>query len=232
VLTLERVQKKIGERMILRDVTLHVEAGECLALFGPSGCGKTTLLRLVAGLDEFESGTITIDGRLASAARVIVPPHERGVGMVFQSLALWPPLTALAHVEFSVPKDRKRKRERLAVARGILSSVQLDGRENRYPHELSGGEQQRLALARALASRPKILLLDEPCSSLDRARRHDMLQLIRGVLAKDHVTTVYVTHQSDEVSSVATRVAMMAEGHVGEILPIGEFMNLTESDEG
>jgi ABC-type sulfate/molybdate transport systems ATPase subunit len=120
----------------------------------------------------------------------------------------------------------------LAVAREILSSVQLEGREGRYPHELSGGEQQRLALARALASQPKILLLDEPCSSLDRARRRDMLRLIREILAKDQVTTIYVTHQSDEVSSVAGRVAIMEEGHVGAILPVGEFTNLTESDEG
>lgn len=223
MLEIDGLWKSFGPRDVLRELTFSVDAGECLALVGPSGCGKTTLLRLVAGFEDADKGTIRLGGSTVSGPHVLVAPRQRGIGMVFQDLALWPHMTAGANVEFMVPRCVKGRGARQARADEALLSVGLSGRQRSYPGELSGGERQRLALARALASEPTLLLLDEPFSSLDAEVKGQMLELTREVQVARGVTAIYVTHVPDEVPGLAQRVARMSEGRIGETMTVGDF---------
>lgn len=210
LIQVNKVAKDFGTAPVFRDISFEVRSGRHLALLGPSGCGKSTLLRLVTGLDVPSAGDIRIEGELASSARrIVIEPHERKIGMVFQELALWPNLSALDNVLLGMARMSHSHRERRATAREVLKVCRLDGLENRVPAALSVGQQQRVALARALALRPKLLLLDEPFTGLDLTLKAEIFEEIRR-LAKDFdLTLLLVTHDPLEARSLTSEALVL-----------------------
>ncbi|MGH9321842.1 MAG: ABC transporter ATP-binding protein [Vicinamibacteria bacterium] len=215
LLSIRDVAKRFGSHQAVAGVSFEVAAGEVVAILGPSGCGKTTLLRLVAGLEVPDGGEIWLGGtEVAGPHRSMVPPHRRGIGFVFQDLALWPHLTVHKNLDFVLESVETPRGERAARAHEALRLVRIEPLANRYPHELSGGEQQRVALARALVGQPRVLLLDEPLSSLDpelrAALRAELARLQRAL----GVTAVYVTHDREDAAALADRIIEMREGRI------------------
>jgi iron(III) transport system ATP-binding protein len=204
------LHKSFGSQEVLTGIDLHVPAGSLTAILGPSGSGKTTVLRVTAGFERADRGTIALGGRLVEDAHVVVPPEERGIGYVPQEGSLFPHLTVAANVAFGVPRSARRKLG--GTTDELLEMVGLAGLGDRYPHQLSGGQQQRVALARALAVRPAIVLLDEPFSSLDASLRSSVRSDVQDVLRAGGITAVLVTHDQDEALSVADRVAVIRDG--------------------
>jgi iron(III) transport system ATP-binding protein len=202
------VSKRFGEVVAVDAADFCVERGEFVALLGPSGCGKTTLLRLIAGFERPDAGTVAIGGRHV-AGGTWVPPERRHVGMVFQDYALFPHLTVAENLAFGLP--RAGRAARVADA---LTLVGLGGLDDRYPAELSGGQQQRVALARALAPRPGVVLLDEPWSNIDPLMRAAMRDELCAILREADVTVVLVTHEREEAFSLADRIALMQDGTI------------------
>ena len=212
-LAIANVGKRFGSLQAVNDVSFNVVAGEAVVILGPSGCGKTTLLRLIAGLDVPDIGQIWLAGTQVSAAgRVLVPPHERGIGFVFQDLALWPHLTVQKHLDFVLESAKTPRADRKARAQEVMTLVRIEPLSGRYPHELSGGEQQRVALARALVGQPRVLLFDEPLSSLDAELRATLRAELAKLQRALRVTTVYVTHDQEDVAVLADRVVEMRSG--------------------
>jgi len=200
-----------GGKSILGPLDLELPRGERVLLVGPSGCGKTTLLRAIAGLVTPAAGTVDLDGvRASEVGRLVVPPHRRGVGMLFQGGALWPHMTARKTLEFVIASaGGKPSDARIAE---LLALVRLSGFEDRRPDSLSGGESQRLALARAMASEPKILLLDEPLGPLDRPLRAELLEMLSELHGRFGWTTLHVTHDPEEARGYADRVLTLTSG--------------------
>jgi iron(III) transport system ATP-binding protein len=193
-------------------LSLDVAAGEIVAVVGPSGCGKTTLLRLIAGFEQLESGVITLDDRLLDDGRRSVPAEQRGIGFVFQDYALFPHLTVEANVGFGLSSlARTAARERVAQVLELCGISELAAR---YPHELSGGQQQRVALARALAPGNRLLLLDEPMSNLDADTRRSLRARLRDLLREAGVTALLVTHDCEDAFALGDRVAVLRQGRV------------------
>jgi iron(III) transport system ATP-binding protein len=213
----ENISKKFEDRWVLADLSFNLEAGSCLVLFGSSGCGKTTALRLTAGLEKPEQGRIWINQRLVSSPGCMVLPHERGIGMVFQDLALWPHMTVEAHLMFALSPSTRGKTIQRESIRAALDQVGLCVDPRKYPHQLSGGEKQRLALARALIRKPDILLLDEPLCSLDTNLKRRLLREIRQIIKQSGATTIYVTHDLQEAIFVGDQLAMMEDGKIRSI---------------
>jgi iron(III) transport system ATP-binding protein len=204
--------------VVLDGLSLEVAAGEVLALLGPSGCGKTTLLRVLAGLEVPDAGSVSLDGRpVIEGGRALVPPERRGVGLVFQDFALFPHLDVRHNVAFGLRHLDPRARE--ARVDALLARFDLASLGGRRPDELSGGQQQRVALARALAPEPRILLLDEPFSNLDASLRRRLRVALREQLKAIGVTTVLVTHDESEALSLADRVAVLDAGRVAQVAP-------------
>ena len=201
-----------GARPVLEGVNLALEPEECVALVGPSGAGKSTLLAVVAGLHPC-SGEVRLDGRRANE----LAPRARGLGMVFQELALWPHLDVSAHLEFVLAAAGVARAERGARIRAELEELELVELAARRPHELSGGEQQRLALARARVARPRALLLDEPLGALDGGLRARLLERLLEARRRAPATTLLVTHTFDEACALATRVAVLADGALEQL---------------
>lgn len=220
-LHLTDVHKAFGTSVVVDGLDLEVASGRILALLGPSGCGKTTTLRMVAGFEQPDRGTIAIDGEVVAGPNVFRAPERRGVGMVFQDLALFPHLSVRANVAFGL-RSLSRK-ERIRRVDEWLERVGLTKHARRRPGALSGGEAQRVALARALAPGPKVILLDEPFNSLDANLRDGVRNQVRGVLAATDVTTILVTHDRDEALSFAHDIAVM---HGGDIEQVGERREL------
>lgn len=217
-LAMVNVSKRFGSHQALNDVSLDVVAGEAVVILGPSGCGKTTLLRLIAGLDVPDSGEIWLtDMQVSGPRRTLVPPHERGIGFVFQDLALWPHLTVQKNLDFVLESANTPRADRRARTHDVLTLVRIGSLSSRYPHELSGGEQQRVALARALVGQPRLLLLDEPLSSLDAELRETLRAELAGLQRALRVTTVYVTHDREDVAALADRVVEMRAGRIVSI---------------
>ncbi len=211
----DRVSKSFGTRVAINQLSLQIKRPERLVLFGPSGCGKTTVLRLLAGLEVPEQGSIRINGRVvASAGKNLVPPERRDLGMVFQDLALWPHMTVQQNLMFGLDARDVPKREAHVRVREMLQRVGLEHRIDAKPHQLSGGEQQRVALARALVSRPSILLMDEPLSSLDDERKRAIASDLLGLQSQLGFTLIYVTHDRAETDLLASRVCQMRDGRV------------------
>lgn len=207
-----------GGARILGPVDLDLPSGEHLLLVGPSGCGKTTLLRAIAGLVAPARGTVELFGRRASdAGRILIRPERRGVGMLFQGAALWPHMSARRTLRFALSCAGKRPEARRIAE--LLELVQLAGYEERMPGTLSGGEKQRLALARALASGPRLLLLDEPLGPLDAELRGDMLGMLARLHAELGWTTVHVTHDPGEAEIYGGRTVAMTRDGVLETGP-------------
>jgi iron(III) transport system ATP-binding protein len=214
LLVLDRVSKRFGpgSAPAVDGLSLRVAEGEILALLGPSGCGKTTTLRLIAGLETPDAGTITLRGRTVAGPGQTVPPEERGVGIVFQDYALFPHLTVSDNVGFGLPRPSRRGR-----VDEVLDLVGLGGLAARYPHELSGGQQQRVALARALAPAPAVMLLDEPFSNLDADLRAQMRDEVERILRSSATTAVFVTHDQEEAFTLADRVGVLRAGAVEQL---------------
>ncbi len=207
---LEGVGKRFGETWAVRGVSLHIRAGEFYTFLGPSGCGKTTLLRMIAGFAFPDEGSVWLDAEVVNT----LPPWKRGVGMVFQSYAIWPHMTVFENVAFGLRERREPREEIARRVREALRMVNLEGMERRRPSQLSGGQQQRVALARTLVIQPRVLLLDEPLSNLDARLRAQMrIELLK--LQRDlGITTIYVTHDQEEALALSTRVAVMSAGTV------------------
>ncbi|MGG6293857.1 ABC transporter ATP-binding protein [Leptolyngbya sp. AN02str] len=194
----------------VHQVSLTLVEGDVLALLGPSGCGKTTLLRMIAGFEQPQHGTIELAGQTVACEGRMVPPERRSVGMVFQDFALFPHLTVGQNIAFGLQQvDPKTQRDRVKEA---IALVGLQGLEQRFPHELSGGQQQRVALARALAPRPALLLLDEPLSNLDVQVRLYLRQEVREILKATGTSAIFVTHDQEEAMAIADYIAVMRQG--------------------
>jgi ABC-type Fe3+/spermidine/putrescine transport system ATPase subunit len=214
LISIRNVTKRLGPTVAVDNVSLDVTSGETIVVLGPSGSGKTTLLRLISGLETPDAGEIWLDDvRVSGPSRNFVPPHQRRIGFVFQDLALWPHLTVAQQLDFVLGSARVPRADRLERIRDCLAIVRIDHLSTRYSHELSGGEQQRAALARALVAHPRLVLLDEPLSNLDpglRAQLRDELARVRAAVSS---TMIYVTHDTDDVA-IADRIVRMAGGRL------------------
>lgn len=220
-LRIDRVVKSYGRVPVLNEASLLIEPGAVTAILGSSGCGKTTLLRLIAGFDRVDGGTIELDGRLLSAGRRHVAPHRRGIGYVAQEGALFPHLSVRENILFGLDWGQRRRRARVEE---LLEIVSLDpALATRRPHELSGGQQQRVALARALAPRPSLILLDEPFSALDAGLRAATRSAVAAALRDAKVTALLVTHDQGEALSFADQLAVMQRGQVVQSGPGAEL---------
>ena len=221
------LRRTYGPVVALDGIDLDVRKGELLAVLGPSGCGKTTLLRLIAGFEAPDSGTVTVGGRLVSGPGTFVPPERRRVGIVVQDHALFPHLTVAGNVAYGLRGRRSRRSRRKDPAREarvaeVLQLVGLQDLGGRYPAELSGGQQQRVAIARALAPRPDVVLLDEPFANLDAVLRARMRTEVASILRAAGATVVLVTHDQEEALSLADRVAVFDRGRVMQVGPPDE----------
>ena len=202
------VVKKYGQTTIIPDLSVDIENGEFFTLLGPSGCGKTTLLRMIAGFNSIEGGTISFDELVINA----IPAHKRNIGMVFQNYAIFPHLTVRRNVEYGLQFRDLAKDEAVKRVEEILKTVRIEEYQDRLPERLSGGQQQRVALARAIVVHPSVLLMDEPLSNLDAKLRVEMRGAIRDIQKKVGITTVYVTHDQEEALCISDRIAVMREG--------------------
>jgi putative spermidine/putrescine transport system ATP-binding protein len=213
---LNDLRRTFGAVQALDGLDLHIEPGELIALLGPSGCGKTTALRILAGLEDADSGRVLVGGKDITG----LPANRRDMGMVFQAYSLFPHLTALENVQFGL-KLRKRGAAGDRAAR-MLDLVGISAHAARYPHQLSGGQQQRVALARALAIEPQVLLLDEPLSALDAKVRVQLRDEIRRIQTEVGTTTLFVTHDQEEALAIADRVGVMKAGQLEQLAPPAE----------
>ena len=212
-LELTNLGRHVDGRWILRQLSLSVEEGECLALVGPSGCGKSTTLRLIAGLDQPTEGRIVLDG--VDVTRT--PPIDRKVGMVFQSYALFPHLSVGANLELGLKVRGISPADRLKRVQEVLQLVQLEDQVTKKPGLLSGGQRQRVALARALLRDPLVYLLDEPMSNLDAQLREDLRPQLRRLVLRDRKPVVYVTHDQHEAMAMADRIAVLNKGRIEQV---------------
>ncbi len=218
-LKLVDVTKRFGDVIAVNRLNLDVEKGECFSFLGPSGCGKTTTLRMIAGFEDLDEGELSVDGKVFSSSykKYYLPPEHRDFGMVFQAFAVWPHLTVRDNVAFPL-QIRKRPRQEIADrVKMALQSTGLTHREESYPGKLSGGEQQRIALARAIAINPKVMLLDEPLSNLDAKLREEMRFEIKDLQKKFDFTIIYVTHDQAEAMALSDRMLVMDRGVVQQV---------------
>jgi putative spermidine/putrescine transport system ATP-binding protein len=212
-LELRELRRAFGPVVALNGINVSLNQGEFLSLLGPSGCGKTTALRLVAGFDRPDGGSILIDGKDITR----MSPNRRDMGMVFQAYSLFPNMTAEQNVEFGLRIRKNKRRARRKRVEELLELVGLGHAGKRYPHQLSGGMQQRVALARALAIEPRVLLLDEPLSALDAKVRVQLREEIRRIQTQLGITTLYVTHDQEEALSISDHVAVMWSGRIEQL---------------
>jgi putative spermidine/putrescine transport system ATP-binding protein len=204
----ENIRKTYGDFVALEGLTLDMADGEFVSFLGPSGCGKTTALRIVAGFETADSGSVLIDG----AAIDSVPPNRRNMGMVFQNYSLFPNMSAIDNVAFGLRVRKQSGDNARRQAREMIELVGLSGKENNYPHQMSGGQQQRVALARALAIEPRVLLLDEPLSALDAKVRVSLRNEIRVIQKELGISTIFVTHDQEEALTISDRIAVLSQG--------------------
>jgi putative spermidine/putrescine transport system ATP-binding protein len=217
--SLQQVSRSFGTVRALNGLSLEIAPGELVALLGPSGCGKTTALRILAGFETADSGTVTVDGKDVAP----VPPAKRDMGMVFQSYSLFPNMSAVENVGFGLRMRKLRSADRRRRAAEQLDLVGLSAQAEQFPYQLSGGQQQRVALARALAIEPRVLLLDEPLSALDAKVRLQLREQIRSLQQRLGITTLFVTHDQEEALSMADRVGVMKDGMLEQVAAPAEL---------
>ena len=211
---IQNVTKAFGDNVVLREFSATFRDGEFITLLGPSGCGKTTMLRIIAGFEKPTRGEVYIDGTLVSGGKTFVPPERRGIGMVFQSYAVWPHMNVFDNVAYPLTIRHVSKAEIKASVERVLGIVHLSQYAERFPNQLSGGQQQRVALARALVAEPKLLLLDEPLSNLDAKLRESMRFEIKEIQRKLGITVVYVTHDQTEAMAMSDRIFLINRGDI------------------
>ena len=221
LLELKNIKKGFGETDVLNGITLSIEKGEFITFLGASGCGKTTTLRIIAGLEAPDSGTVFLDGKDVTA----VPPNQRDVNTVFQNYALFPHLNVEGNVGYGLKIKRVPKAEIKKKVIEILELVQLTGYEKRMPSELSGGQKQRVAIARALVNSPKLLLLDEPLGALDFKLRRTMQLELKRLQKKLGITFLYITHDQEEAINMSDRIVVMKDGRFEQIGTPDEIYN-------
>jgi ABC-type sugar transport system ATPase subunit len=218
-ITIRNLSKHFGKVVAVNKVSLDIEAGAFLTLLGPSGCGKTTLLRCIAGLEDPDGGEIYIGDKLVFSHEkgISLPSGKRDLGLVFQNYALWPHMKVYKNMTFALEIQKLGKEEMDRRVKESLAEVKMEGYEDRYPREMSGGQQQRIALARMLAYRPKVFLMDEPLSNLDARLRMDMRSELKRLHHVSGATTIYVTHDQVEALTMSTKIAIMKEGVIQQI---------------
>lgn len=227
-LEIRNISKKFGGRNVVDDVSLKVMQGQVTCLLGPSGCGKSTTLRIIAGVDMQNTGKIFVDGNLVCDTIYRVPPEGRSIGLMFQDFALFPHLTVAQNVAFGL---KGRRDEKMARVEDLLARVGLGRFADSYPHQLSGGEQQRIALVRALAPRPSIMLMDEPFSGLDNRLRDDIRDETLAVLKEEGTAVLLVTHEPDEAMRMADEIALMRDGKIVQLgAPYNVYNNPCDLD--
>lgn len=207
-ITLKDLTKRFGETVAVDDLSVTFTSGKLIAILGPSGCGKTTTLNVISGIVPVTSGNVFFDDKDVTK----LPPEKRGIGLVFQNYALYPHMTVLQNICFPMEMKKMSKQERLARAAELGELVHITSLMKRKPAELSGGQQQRVAIARALAKQPEVLLLDEPLSNLDAKLRVEMREEIRRIQRESEITTVFVTHDQEEASSIADEIILLKDG--------------------
>ncbi len=217
MIVVKNITKYFNKKLAVDHISLKVRSNETFALIGPSGCGKTTFLRLVAGLERPDDGHILIDSVKASSSSHMMPPNKRKVSMIFQDLALWPHMSVEAHIRFVLKKDTLPKDQYMEKTNLILRDVSLNGYNKRYPHQLSGGEKQRLAIARSIASDPHYLLMDEPFSNLDPILKGELENFIINIADRLKLGIIYVTHNIEEVFRLVDKVAVMKNGKLIQV---------------
>ncbi len=225
MLTVDNLTKRYGKVDALKGITLEVSLNEILAVIGPSGCGKTTLLRIVAGLESPDEGRVLIDGIEVSTPSKLLAPYKRRLSLIFQDLALWPHMRVREHIEFVFKKDKLARDVIRSRIDKVLRDVNLNGYNNRFPHELSGGEKQRLAIARALSSNPTYLLMDEPFSNLDTILKEELQDFVIKLKNNHQMGIIYVTHNVDEAFMLADRIAIMNKGLIEQMDDKAEVIN-------
>jgi iron(III) transport system ATP-binding protein len=229
-LQVSNLQVIMGSRVILSDLNLEIASGKFAAILGPSGCGKTTLLRSIAGLITPSAGTIRFGNKLVSVSSLVLPPHKRNVGYVPQEGGLFPHLRVAENVAFAL-KGKAERAEREEIVRQMLNLVGLSTFAKRFPHELSGGQQTRVALARALAVKPEIVLLDEPFAALDQALRGEISQEVVALLKESKTTALMVTHDREDALVSADVIAVMRTGSVVQYgTPADIYLNPISAD--
>lgn len=223
--TLQGISKAFGEHVVLKEFHQVFQDGEFITLLGPSGCGKTTMLRMIAGFEKPTTGEIKIGDKVVSSDKVFLPPEKRGIGMVFQSYAVWPHMTVFDNVAYPLQIQKVPKAEIQTQVDRVLEIVHLTQYRDRIPSQLSGGQQQRVALARALVAKPELLLLDEPLSNLDAKLRESMRFEIKEIQSKLGITVVYVTHDQTEAMAMSDRIILINRGVVQQVASPEEIYN-------
>jgi len=215
MLKVEDAYFAISGTPIIEGVSFEIKKGEIACLLGPSGSGKTSILRLIAGLEALDRGNIFIGDQLVSNKQHNLSPNKRGIGFLFQDYALFPHLTVYQNIAWGIGKTEKDKTE--VIVKQLLDRIQMYGQAEKYPHELSGGEQQRVALARAQACQPNLLLLDEPFSGLDTNLRNDIREQTNLILRSDKVTSIIVTHDPEEAMTLADKIILINNGKISQV---------------
>jgi len=215
MIKLNNITHAYGSKTVLRDLTFDVEANRLTCLLGGSGCGKTTILRLIAGLEIPQNGNIVLKNKTVTEdGQILIPPHQRDIGFIFQDLALWPHFTVYKNIAFGL-RERKEKDVKETVFK-MLDFFGLQEQAEKYPHQLSGGQKQSVAISRSLVLKPKILLMDEPLANLDVKLKRKILEHIKNLKRDFDLTIVYVTHDHKEAFAIADKIVVLNEGKIEE----------------